>query len=1715
MKCTWYLFFSDVPKECLPHFEAESGEATKRIEDLKQRLRAAGLVQRNPYSACWGRQTQAGPATIGLEEFGRMVLDDLGQALDRMATEMGSEDMGESEKQLCFVQCRAPEGAIRHVLVPSTIKQLEGRQPRLLLLRGKRGSGKTSFLAHLVHRLQEEVNIPHVPASHCPLVFFYFVEATGQSFCPSSMLKHLSNVLRKGCNPDFPTESTNGDLIHTFWALLSQTAQAAHPHHVTLVIDGADSSNVTRQALDWIPVKLPLGVHLIVSATEGSVLDQAVMKQQPLVVQLSRLRLRERAELVRQGLARYHKTLDESSFNNQMQLVLGKRGGAEPRFLQLVCEELRFFGHFEKLTSKIAELGQTIPELLQQVLWRLEDELGQDLVRRALLSLFCCHDGLSEVTLHHVISLGANVDSKEEAVAWIDLVEAARRAEGVLPSTLFSRLLCSLKCFLGEGVSGWLPKLQGDIADAVRVRYLLKGGAKRETHCLIAAHFFASVFPLPGSCLSPLPEALLQLPQHLVSAGEFAQLGVLLISLPFLAMKCQVCSPLYLLEDFQLYESNVKKLPREARASFPDVSAFQTFLGENAHELAQLQAQAPCLFWQHALNTARDSPVAHRVSQLLGLESSSTVTRPQELHRALSKSHEQAGQGHSRTGASLEKGEVKWLLEWLNRPQESKTTSRVLTRVHDGATCMALSPGGTILALGCSDGCVCILKANTGQDVCRLQVHGDGVSACCFTSESALCVASPSGVLSCWDVQAFRLWEVKAHEDRITSCSICPNGDFLASCAWDGNVKVWRVSGGNLHAEFSVSRPLSCVSWCPQSRMLIAGSWDGTLTLWDTTYMQKTAVLSGHKAAVCSSAFDPFSRLIATSSLDGEIRLWSLEKACLIGTFMGHQGPVNALTFGPDGRWLISAGQDCKVTVWSGGLGRPVMEFEGGKQTRLRRVLCMAVKDDGGWLACGYHTGDVCLFNTETGTEIRAPKQRRAVLALAWLANGLLIAGVEVGQIIVFWTSPTAVTMINELDVDRVSVLALATSKTHVASGTVDGRVRMWLANVLDMSRRSPLTAYAELHKHTDAVTCCRFSPNGVLLLTGGRDMSLCVWDIQQSVLQFHVIPAHRDWLTSCAWSQDAKYVITCSNDHTVKIWDASSGELERELQGHQAAVTSVDCQLDYLVTSGADGELRMWSLQGLELATIPGNGQRMNCCCFFPLPPEKEKKGTVMSSAAESDVGRKASDVSSKEEEEEEMVLGEEGEGVVEGEGEVEEAEEEADEEEEEEEEEVEEENKEDERESEDGEQDEHSEGSEEDVMGSDVEQNDKEPVSQPEEPPLSCGELRVFCGSDDEKIRLWKPLQACEIASLVGHSAPVLDLEVGSQPGQIYSLDAGGQLREWTVTAGSGDVGDHTSAVTTIAVSPKGTCVVTGSQAGELHVWRNITDPSNISSFSLRVHQEAVQQICFLKCKNDELEEEFLSAGLDGRVCGFKALYQGQPCLNRLFELEVQNPLTCLLIPEVPGVGDERRVVLAGDIYGKVHCIVVPEGRLDCSFDLSPEDWIEVMVQIGDRQVLVFGVKSPGEASVFILEWSGQNWEKVSGPPVVLELHGDAWLSTVTSAPGPEGNMQVLLGDSLGQIGWLPSAYLDGHSHDTVKWNKVHQKGLSCVQKMDDVLATASWDRSLYIWAQTNLQLVGAFWCQAPVCSLMAAMSPHRLIICGDVLGRVYFLTPHCFSL
>ena len=67
-----------------------------------------------------------------------------------------------------------------------------------------------------------------------------------------------------------------------------------------------------------------------------------------------------------------------------MDLLMAKQDSCNPLYLVVACEELRVFGSFEKITSKIASLPDTIPLLFDQVLLRLETEHGE--VRCSLVS---------------------------------------------------------------------------------------------------------------------------------------------------------------------------------------------------------------------------------------------------------------------------------------------------------------------------------------------------------------------------------------------------------------------------------------------------------------------------------------------------------------------------------------------------------------------------------------------------------------------------------------------------------------------------------------------------------------------------------------------------------------------------------------------------------------------------------------------------------------------------------------------------------------------------------------------------------------------------------------------------------------------------------------------------------------------------------------------------------------------------------------------------------------------------------------------------------------------------------------------------------------------------------------------------------------------------------------------------------------------------------
>ena len=80
---------------------------------------------------------------------------------------------------------------------------------------------------------------------------------------------------------------------------------------------------------------------------------------------------------------------------------------------------------------------------------------------------------------------------------------------------------------------------------------------------------------------------------------------------------------------------------------------------------------------------------------------------------------------------------------------------------------------------------------------------------------------------------------------------------------------------------------------------------------------------------------------------------------------------------------------------------------------------------------------------------------------------------------------------------------------------------------------------------HTDAVTCVAFSPDGSRIVTGGRDRTARLWNVETGTV-LRILQGHEDEVLAVAFSGDGRGVFTASREGTVRTWDAGSGSLLR-----------------------------------------------------------------------------------------------------------------------------------------------------------------------------------------------------------------------------------------------------------------------------------------------------------------------------------------------------------------------------------------------------------------------------------------------------------------------------------------------------------------------------------------------------------------------------------------
>jgi WD40 repeat protein len=198
------------------------------------------------------------------------------------------------------------------------------------------------------------------------------------------------------------------------------------------------------------------------------------------------------------------------------------------------------------------------------------------------------------------------------------------------------------------------------------------------------------------------------------------------------------------------------------------------------------------------------------------------------------------------------------------------------------------------------------------------------------------------GKLRKWRVDRDReltlIWERSAHHDGVISLNLSGNKDRIGTAGKDKTAKIWDLDGnliqtltGHLGSVNSINFCATGTQNCHSSEIQIAtSSNDGTVRLWslDGTFIKQIDVHIGEVRAV---RFSPDGYLLATASAQdptasngSSVRIWNLKDSKLVTEFKGHHGPVESMRFNPsfnqkgdDFRQLVTSGHDdSTIRVW-------------------------------------------------------------------------------------------------------------------------------------------------------------------------------------------------------------------------------------------------------------------------------------------------------------------------------------------------------------------------------------------------------------------------------------------------------------------------------------------------------------------------------------------------------------------------------------------------------------------------------------------------------------------------------------------------------------------------------------------------------------------------------------------------------------------------------
>lgn len=167
---------------------------------------------------------------------------------------------------------------------------------------------------------------------------------------------------------------------------------------------------------------------------------------------------------------------------------------------------------------------------------------------------------------------------------------------------------------------------------------------------------------------------------------------------------------------------------------------------------------------------------------------------------------------------------------------------------------------------------------------------------------------------------------LKGHRLPVTSLALAEDGKTAFSASKDGAILRWNLaeqtktrlslpSDDVATATKDHEKNILALALSSDGKYLVSGGCDKLVRVWDAEKNELLESFSGHRDTITSLAFRLRSHMLFTGSLDRSIKHWNLTEMGYVETLFGHQGEVNGLDSLYKER-VVSCGRDRSVRMW-------------------------------------------------------------------------------------------------------------------------------------------------------------------------------------------------------------------------------------------------------------------------------------------------------------------------------------------------------------------------------------------------------------------------------------------------------------------------------------------------------------------------------------------------------------------------------------------------------------------------------------------------------------------------------------------------------------------------------------------------------------------------------------------------------------------------------